>query len=201
MTPRSLVWLVWLVLVLTLAPGCAQQQPQRERGAARRASPAEAGVAIDTDVMAYLSMARAMHHEANLKEDGDVPGAIAALDRLTSARRPHPDDRVPEIEEVLADTFARKAELHVRQGELAKASECVREGLLHAPEPSYFRGHLLEVGGITEEARAAALRDAGQAGEASAAKARALDSPAPGGARAGGRRARVARRGLEVGRR
>jgi hypothetical protein len=132
-------------------------------------------VPIDTEVMAYLSMARARHHEANLDEEGNVPGALAALEQLTHSKRPHPGREVPEVEEVLADTFAREAELHVREGELAKASDCVREGLTHAKGPSYFRGHLLEVGGVAEEARAAQLRDAGQAGEAAAAKAKALD--------------------------
>jgi hypothetical protein len=76
---------------------------------------------------------------------------------------------------VLADTFAREAELYIRAGDLAKASDCVREGLTHAARPSYFRGHLLEVGGLAEEARAATLRDAGHPGEAAAAKSRALD--------------------------
>ncbi len=163
--------LVSATLVLAaLAAGC-----DRPRGGPAGQGSPEAGVVIDTAVMAYLSMARAMHHEANLKEDGDVPGAIAALGRLAAAGLPHPGERVPEVEDVLADTFARIAELHVRQAELALASESVRQGLMHAPGPTYFRGHLLEIGGIVEEARAVALRDAGQAGEATAAKARALD--------------------------
>jgi hypothetical protein len=159
------------VLVLAaLAASCARQ----DGGRAEREA-LEAGVAIDPAVMAYLSIARAMHHEANLKEDSDVPGAIAALDRLTAEKRPHPEERVPEIEEVLADTYARVAELHVRQGELGKASESIREGLSHAPAASYFRGHLLEVAGIAEEARARELGDAGKVEESASAKARALD--------------------------
>jgi hypothetical protein len=157
-------------LVALFAAACAP--PHGER--AGHDAP-DAGVAIDTAVMAYLSMARAMHHEANLKEDSDVPGAIVALDRLTAEKRPHPGERVPEIEEVLADTFARIAELQVREGDLAKASDSVREGLTHAPSPSYFRGHLLEVEGIVEEARARGLADAGRVSEAATAKARALD--------------------------
>ncbi len=40
--------------------------------------------------------------------------------------------------------------------------------------PTYFRGHLLEVQGIIEEARAAALADAGRAAEAAKARARAI---------------------------
>ncbi len=158
------------LVLAALAASCAPPHGERTTHPAP-----DGGVAIDTAVMAYLSMARPKHHEANLKEDGDVPGAIAALDRLAAEARPHPDERVPEIEEVLADTFARVAELHLRQGELAKASASVREGLTHAPSPSYFRGHLLEVEGIMEEARAAELGDAGRAAEAAAAKARALD--------------------------
>jgi hypothetical protein len=156
--------------IVALLGGCAQ----RERMSAARAL-TDGGVAIDTQVMAYLSEARALHHVANLAEDDDVPRAIAALDQLTHAARPHPDDRVPEIEDVLADTYARKAELHVRQGELGKASASVTEGLKHAPGPGFFRGHLLEVQGITEEARAAELRDAGQVAAAAEAKARAFD--------------------------
>lgn len=169
MTPRVRSVLALAVVVL-LAAGCARP---RRGGAARETADGE--VPIDTEVMAYLSMARALHHEANLEEDADVAKAIAALERLTLAKRPHAGQRVPEVEEVLADTFAREAELHLRQGAVAKASEDVREGLTHAPEPSYFRGHLLEVGGITEEARARELADAGQATEAARAKARALD--------------------------
>jgi hypothetical protein len=125
--------------------------------------------------MAYLSMARAAHHEANVKEADDVAGAVAALERLTRASRPHPGKVVPEIDEVLADTYARLAELYARQGDLVKAGALVDQGLLHAETPTYFRGHLLEVGGIVEEARAAALRDAGKPEASSAARARAVD--------------------------
>src|SRR5665213_1470046 len=120
--------------------------------------------------MAYLSMARARHHEANLEEDRDLPAAIASLTALVSAPRPHPGSKVPEIDEVLADTFARKAELQLRAEDVAGASESVRQGLLHAPDASYFRGHLLEVGGLVEETREGSLRDAGATAAASAAR-------------------------------
>jgi hypothetical protein len=50
----------------------------------------------------------------------------------------------------------------------------VRQGLSHASGTTYFRGHLLEVEGIVEEARAATLADAGHAPEAAQARARAL---------------------------
>jgi hypothetical protein len=126
--------------------------------------------------MAFLSEARALHHEASIKEDsGDVAGATKALDQLVHAARPHAGERIAEVEEVLADTYARLAELEVKGGDLARAESSVREGLGHAPEPTYFRGHLLEVEGIVEETRGAALADAGKAEEAQRARARAID--------------------------
>lgn len=41
-------------------------------------------------------------------------------------------------------------------------------------EPTYFRGHLLEVSGIVQEARSAELKDAGKTAEADEARTRAL---------------------------
>jgi hypothetical protein len=46
---------------------------------------------------------------------------------------------------------------------------------LHAGEPSYFRGHLLEVGGLVEETREASLRDAGATAAALTARKKAID--------------------------
>jgi hypothetical protein len=162
--------IVALLVTLALAAGC-----ERVEHGGRAGSASDADVAIDTEVMAFLSMARALHHEANLKEERDLPGAIAALERLTAMKRPHPGRNVPEVEEVLADTYARVAELQVREGDVVSAAAEVREGLTHAPASTYFRGHLLEIGGITEEAHAKVLRAAGQAAEADAAKGQALD--------------------------
>jgi hypothetical protein len=126
--------------------------------------------------MAFLSEARALHHEATIQEDsGDLAGATKALDQLVHAARPHEGQRVVEVEEVLADTYARLAELEWRTGDLGLAEGSVKEGLAHAPEPTYFRGHLLEVEGIVEETRGAALADAGKAEEAQRARARAIE--------------------------
>jgi tetratricopeptide (TPR) repeat protein len=137
---------------------------------------ADAGPPVDVDVMAFLSEARALHHDANVREQtDDAKGAIAALDRLVHARRPHEGTLVPEVEEVLADTHARIAELRLRTGDLDGASKDIKDGLAHAPQPTYFRGHLLEVDGIVEEARAAALADAGKRDDAQKARARALE--------------------------
>ena len=91
------------------------------------------------------------------------------------APKPHPGQRLPEVEEVLADTYARMAELELQKNDVAAAQKDVETGLLHVTEPTYFRGHLLEVYGIVEETRTAQLRDAGNTAEADKAKAHAKE--------------------------
>jgi hypothetical protein len=135
----------------------------------------EGAVVVDNELLAFLSLARARHHEANLLEQsGDVTGAIAALQKIVDAPKPHPGQRLPEVEEVLADTYARMAELKLGNKDVAGAQHDVETGLLHVTEPTYFRGHLLEVYGIVEEARTADLRDAGNTAEADKARTHAL---------------------------
>lgn len=135
----------------------------------------DASNAVDAPIVAFLSKARALHHEATLHEDGgDLARAIGAMERLTGAQRPHPETRIPEIEEVLADAYARLGELRLRAGDLDGAARDAREGLAHVPEPTYFRGHLFEVQGLVEEARIARLTDAGQRAEAELARGRAV---------------------------
>jgi predicted negative regulator of RcsB-dependent stress response len=75
---------------------------------------------------------------------------------------------------VLADTFARLAELRSALGEFDAALGDVRRGLELAVEPTHFRGRLMEVRGLVEERHAKALEDRGDAKAALAAKERAL---------------------------
>jgi tetratricopeptide (TPR) repeat protein len=166
MTRSALVLLGCAVVLTASLLGCGR----RDGGA-----DSDGGAAVvDTDLMAFLSEARAFHHQANLKEEaGDLAGAAAAMERLTAARRPH-DRAMPEVEEVLADAYARLAELDLRQNDSGRAAAAVKNGLAHAPEPTYFRGHLLEVEGLVEEARAGTLADAGKADEAARARERAI---------------------------
>jgi tetratricopeptide (TPR) repeat protein len=171
MTLRPRVLVLFCAVALVAFAGCA-----RGSISAQARAQEDGGLAIDTDVMAYLSEARALHHAANLKEDAsDLPGALATLEQLVHARKPHETSLVPEVEEVLADTYARMAELRLRQKDVAGAEADARAGLEHAPDPTYFRGHLLEVSGVVEETRATALADAGQTDQAAAARRRALD--------------------------
>ncbi len=159
------------MLALSMALGgvvlsrCAKNEPTK----------ADDSTVVDTELLAFLSLARAHHHEANLLEQsGDGAGAIAALEKIASAPKPHPGERLPEVEEVLADTYARMAELKLANKDVAGARHDVETGLLHVTEPTYFRGHLLEVFGIVEEARTAELRDAGNDVEADKARQHAL---------------------------
>lgn len=128
--------------------------------------------AIDEVLLAYLSQARAHHHEADLAEDaGDTKGAIAALERLLARPRPR---QAPEIDEVVADTHARLGDLRSRLGDFDRAGDDVDRGLAVAPKISYFQGHLHEVRGLVEERRSKALAAKGDADGAAKARENAM---------------------------
>ncbi|HEY8078128.1 MAG TPA: hypothetical protein VIF62_28570 [Labilithrix sp.] len=163
---KKLLWAAIALLCIALAAAFACSQS---------AGHGDDTPVVDGEIMAFLSEARALHHEANLKEDGnDLPGAIAAMDRLVAAKKPHPDRVTPEVEEVLADAYARLAELRLKKGDLDAAHDAITTGLAHTPEPTYFKGHLLEVEGLVEEARASKYADAGNSAEAQKARERAI---------------------------
>ncbi len=157
--------LLALGLGLGVTPGCSRRDAGTDDGTP----------AVDTQIMAFLSEARALHHQANLAEDADdLTAAANAMDRLVNAQRPHHPARTPEVEEVLADAYARLAELRLKKGELDPAAGAIKSGLEHVAEATYFRGHLVEVQGLIEEARAARLADAGKRVEAKQARERAI---------------------------
>jgi hypothetical protein len=134
--------------------------------------PSASAAPVDTTVMAFLSAARALHHEADMKEQsGDSAGAIGAMEKLVAMPQPH----ASEVGEVLADAYARLAEMRVQARDWEGADRDVHAGLAHAPAPTYFRGHLLEVAGRIEEGRSGAAADAGKRDEAARARARSVD--------------------------
>ncbi len=159
----------WLLIASLAIAGCARSSVDPAR-----CEPAASATPVDAVLLAYLSKARALHLEADVAEAaGDPPRAVAALERLITASTPRP---APEIDEVLADTRARLAELRARAGDFDAAERDVRAGLERARGESYFRGHLYEVLGLVEERRAAAHEKAGRAADAKAARARAVDA-------------------------
>jgi hypothetical protein len=130
---------------------------------------------VDPVLLAFLSRARSAHHVADQHEaTGDSAAALRALQALVSTVQP--PGNAPEVDEVLADTHARMADLLSSAGRFDQADAEISEGLTKAKAPSYFRGHLLEVKGLVEERRAKALAGAGRGPEAEKARERSLSA-------------------------
>jgi tetratricopeptide (TPR) repeat protein len=128
---------------------------------------------VDATLLAFLSKARAAHHRADLtQEDGDLDLAVAALEPVVALPRP----AAPEAVEVVADTYARLADLKSDLGDFEPALRDVDAGLLLAAAPTHFRGHLLEVKGVVLERRYRALDATGEGAAAAEAKAQALEA-------------------------
>jgi hypothetical protein len=128
---------------------------------------------VDPVLLAFLSQARSAHHVADEQEaKGDTAAALRALEALTQSARP--PGSAPEVDEVLADTQARIADLLSRAGRFDPADQAIERGLESARAPSYFRGHLFEVRGLIEERREKALRATSRGQEADKARERSL---------------------------
>lgn len=159
------------VAALGAASGCAQSAPSRPSACT------DAGVPVSPVLMAFLSRARDAHHVADQYEaKKDLSGAIAQLDKVVHGPVPGGGAPAPEAREVLADTWARLADLESRLGHFQAAQADVAMGLKLVPSVSYFRGHLFEVLGLTEQRRAKALESEKNDAGASAAKQRALEA-------------------------
>ena len=103
-----------------------------------------------------------------------VLGAVLLTTLAACAARDSASPKAPEVEEVLADAYARLAELELKQNHLDPAQKAIEAGLGHAPEATYFRGHLVEVQGLVEESRSQSLADAGKPEEAAKAREKAI---------------------------
>jgi tetratricopeptide (TPR) repeat protein len=157
-----------------LVLGCATQAEGPGSGAAPGSQACAcdpAAPVVDPTLLAFLSKARAAHHEADLAEEkGDREQAVRALLKIVEGPRPAGEPPSPEVAEVIADTRARLADLRSALGDFERARADVDEGLRLAPGVTHFRGHLIEVRGLVEERRAKALKEKGD--EAAAGKAR-----------------------------
>jgi len=161
------------LLVFVLLAACSRSEPSPLAGCPGL----DAGSPVDPVLLAFLSRARAAHHIADDRESaGDLSATAAPLERLVEGPLPRENGAAlgPEVREVLADTFARLADLHSRQGAFDRALRDVQAGLAHAREPNYFRGHLLETEGLVEERHAKALETSDPAA-ASAIRRRAIE--------------------------
>jgi hypothetical protein len=162
---------ITLLLPIMLLLGCARAHPELD---SRTCACDEPGArAVDPALMAWLSKARSLHHVADLAENDNAPDqAVAALDQLVSGTVPAAVS--PEVDEVLADTFARLADLESLRGEYDKAERRIASGLERAREISYFRGHLLEVRGLVLERLAKQRATEGKSAEAAQARKDAM---------------------------
>ena len=141
---------------------------------------------VDAALLAFLSKARAAHHQADLAQgDGDLELAVRALDGVVRGPRPRTasGERGPEVAEVLADTRARLADLRSDLGDFPLALRDVEDGLALATRPTHFRGHLFETKGVVLERQARALDARGEVQGAARATSDALDAFAAGGVR------------------
>jgi hypothetical protein len=148
----------WLVAGALLLAACSRSEPVPVASCPGL----DAGTPVDPILLAFLSRARAAHHLADdLESGGDLAASAAPLERLVEGPVPRVSsaELAPEVREVLADTYARLADLHSRQGAFERALEDVRLGLGHARDPDYFQGHLLETEGLVEERHAKALEN------------------------------------------
>jgi hypothetical protein len=163
---RAAMWLLLLCGASALG-ACSRNEPRDDCGQGTRV--------VDPVLLAFLSKARSAHHLADQHEaKGDRPAALRALEGLVAGAVP--PTPTPEVDEVLADTRARMADLMSEAGRFDQADAEISQGLQHAKSPTYFRGHLFEVRGLVEERREKALRSNGRGQEADQAHARSLDA-------------------------
>lgn len=171
----------WLAACIVLAlAGC------RARGRDAPECACAGEMVVDAPLLAFLSKARAVHHEADLaQEDGDIERAIGALEAVTRGPLPRAasGELPPEAAEVAADTRARLADLRsdlgARRGDLGAIADAlgdVREGLALADKPTHFRGHLFEVKGLVLERQARMLDTRGEPEAAARIKATAVEA-------------------------
>jgi len=169
---RARAWTVAAIVVeAAMGGGC---DGSRSAAGGCPCESADVAPPVDTVLMAYLSKARVVHHEVDLLEQDDrLAEAVAKLQELAGAAAPG-GGTLPEVQEVLADTFARLADLQSRTGRYDDAARSIEDGLKRAPAGSYFEGHLYEVRGVSEQRRADFLATRGDVAAARAAREAAM---------------------------
>jgi len=161
-----------LVALMGLAPACARREPPREDCVCAPGEPV-----VDPVLLAFLSKARAAHHAADLAEDDkDLKRAMALLDELVRGPRPGDKSPPPEVAEVIADTYARLADLRSQEGDTDGALRDIDAGLELAKSPTHFRGRLFEVRGVVLERRLKELEKGGDKDGAGRVKTQAIEA-------------------------
>lgn len=143
---RSARGLFVLLVALCAAPGCRPERPRQ--GTSGEAS------------MAYLGVARALHHEADVYESsGNYTHAAQAMERVLTL--PMPADFAAR-DDLRADAWGRLAELDLRRDDADRALARCDEGLRATTRESVLLARLYMVRGQALRAladRAAAAHD------------------------------------------
>jgi hypothetical protein len=156
-----------LLLVGLALTGCHQ-------GRVDACTDTDGGEPVGPALLAFLSRSRSAHHRADAREEQqDLAAAELELQAIIQGPKPACPDAA-EVREVLADTYARLADLRSRHGDFTVALTDIEHGLALVPETSYFRGHLFEVRGLVEERQSKALGGHGDSAGAGRAQERAL---------------------------
>lgn len=155
----------------------ASSHPRTAAAPAGAACACAGEVVVDPALLAFLSKARAAHHQADLAEDAkDTRRALAALGQITAGPLPGGTPVPAEVAEVIADARARLADLESSTGDFDTALREIEAGLAYAVTPTHFRGHLFEVKGIVLERRIAALKEKGDSKAAEQVKGEAISA-------------------------
>jgi tetratricopeptide (TPR) repeat protein len=153
---------VLLACAAGVAGSCAPSDDERDGDApaqskGRITEITQPGDALSEELMLALSMAKNLHHKA------DVYLAEMKSDEAASALRAILDIRfpagAPEREDVTLDARARLAKLLASQGKLDEALTVADEGIKTASRRSFFLANLHAVRGEILEGRATQIED------------------------------------------
>ena len=155
--------LKWLILAVILGAAgvfasCAQDERDGDEPKKGRITEiTQPGEALSEELMLALSMAKNLHHKADvylaeMKSDE----AVKALRQILAIQFP---EGAPEREDVTLDARARLAKLLASQGKLDEALTTTDEGIKTATRPSFFLANLHAARGEILEGRAHQVED------------------------------------------
>ena len=158
--PGKMMIIHWMILAGILAAGCAQSDGDRDgedKKAGRITEITQPGDALSEELMIALSMAKNLHHKADVYlAQMQSDEAVKALKEILAIRFP---EGAPEAEDVTLDARARLAKLLASQGKLDEALTLADKGIEAAKRRSFFLANLHAVRGEILEGRALQIED------------------------------------------
>lgn len=151
----------WMLVAAVLAAGSCTpsgSDQERESGDRKRVTEiTQPGDALSEELMLALSMAKNLHHKADVYlAEMRSDEAVKALKEILAIRFP---DGAPEAEDVTLDARARLAKLLASQGKLDEALTLADLGIKTARRRSFFLANLHAVRGEVLEGRAVQIED------------------------------------------